>query len=147
MVKCKLLKLNLTDLDTCKHPALPHTHKKTNTTAYTINVIVHAQNVHVNPPTHITVVVPDLCGLRASCSPLCILRHLRFSPLTAASIQPLITQTTRSVPNPIWKFFMDEYGWIFVFSSLIITFILFDFSLSTKYSASFYIKCPGLCVL
>lgn len=79
-----------------KHDAPPHP-----THTHTINGIVHTPNVRGSPPTHATVVVPDVCGLQAPCSPaalqpLCILRFSSLSP----PHQPPITLSNRSVANP-----------------------------------------------
>lgn len=145
MVKCKLLKLNLTDLDTCKHPAPSPPKKKHN---HIHNKCHCARSKCVREPTH----SHYCCCARLVWAP-CILQPSLHPQ--APQVQPshcCIHSTTDNTNHPICSKPDMEifYGWvfyIFVFSSLIITFILFDFSFNTKYSASFYIKCPGLCVL
>lgn len=110
MVKCKLLKLNMTDLDTCKHPA-PHTH--------THNKWHCAHSKCAHEPTHSRY----CCCARSLWAP-CALQPSPHPP--ASQVQhplPAASSSDNTTHN------QGFYGWtfpIFAFCSLWITCILLD---------------------
>lgn len=146
MVKCKLLKLNLTDLDTCKHPSTPHPPKHNRT----LNKCHCARWKCAREPTH----SHYCCCARLVWAP-CILQPSLHPQ--APQVQPshcCIHSTTDNTNQTFCSksdmedfFFLPMFFAFFVFSSLTIPFILSDFSFNTKYLPSFYITCPGSRVL
>lgn len=110
----------------------PHTH--------TINGIAHTPNVHMSPPTHATVVVPEVCGLHAPCSPLRILRHLRFSTLSLPHQAAITQPTTRGFMGEHSPFSLFVLCELHVFCLIYLFIYLF---VNRKSSVSGTLQQPG----